>query len=281
MICQELLRAIDPYLDEELSVMGILRVQGHLIFCEPCRKVMESEALLHSLVTADAVRDQAPSSLREQILERVTAATSGLTGFQTGPQRSALRQVCLAGAAILGIFLAVLMIPGVRGPEGLPPLAAEVAAKHLLYGEGAGAALEMTTSEAPRMALWLERRLGFSVNIPVLARPGERLVGGRVSSVADSPAAYLVYERGGRRISLFITRPSPLARPGGAKRVVEGLELYTTALRGITLVWWEDAEHLYAAASRAGVKDLVEFALLCVRSGRLSGAVNQSQQEQS
>ncbi len=51
--------------------------------------------------------------------------------------------------------------------------------------------------------------------------------------------------------------------------VLDGVELYTTTLHGATLVWWEDAEHLYAAASTAGMRDLEEFARLCVRTGRL------------
>lgn len=265
MTCQELLRAIDAYLDGELSVMETLRMQGHLIFCEPCRKLVESEALLHSLVSTDAIRDQAPAQLRERILQRVAAPPPPLPASRLGPWRSTIPRVSLAAVAILALLLGVLMLPGVRGPVDLQPLAAELASKHLLYAH-AGTALEMTTSEAPRMAAWLERRLGFSVKLPLLARPGERLVGGRVSSVADAPAAYLLYERNGRRISLLIMQPPPLARRGGVKQVVEGVELYTTALRGIALVWWEDAERFYAAASTAGMKDVLEFALRCVRS---------------
>lgn len=272
MTCQEFLRAIDPYLDDELPVMDTLRVQGHLICCEPCRKAAESEALLHAVITADAVGDEAPPRLRERILERVSAAPAVLRGAPSRPRRWVFPRAFLAAAATVGLLAGVLLIPGAKGPEGLSPLAAEVVAKHLLYGGGAGTTLEMTTSQAPRMAAWLEHRLGFAVKVPLLARPGERLVGGRVSSVADIPTAYLLYERGGRRISLFIVQSLPLARAGGTRRVVEGEEFYFTALRGINLVWWEDGERLYLAASAAGASDLLEFALLCVRSGRPSEA---------
>lgn len=269
MTCQELVRTLDPYLDDELSVMETLRVQGHLICCEPCRKAAESEALLHSMILADAVEDEAPLRLRERILERVSAEPAVFPGAPSRPRRWVFPRAFLAAAAAVGLLAGVLLIPGGKGLEGLSPLTAEVVAKHLLYG-GAGTALEMTTSQAPLMAAWLERRLGFPVKVPLLARPGERLVGGRVSSVADLPAAYLLYERGGHRTSLFIARSLDLAPSGVTRRVVEGEEFYLAALRGIDLVWWEDGELLYAAASAAGGGDLLEFALLCVRSGRPS-----------
>ncbi len=274
MTCQEALRAIDPYLDDELSVMETLRMQGHLIFCERCRKVMESEAALHSLIVADAVRDQAPVGLRARILRRISGGPSILHAPRSRPSWSVFARAWLAGIAGLGILLAVLVIPGARRPEEFTRLVGEVADKHLLYAASPSATLEMTTSETSRIAGWLEPRLGFPVKLPQFARPGERLVGGRVSSLADAAAAYLLYERDGRRLSLFITPRSSVPRVEGPSRVVDGVEFYTTTLRGINLVWWEDEDddRLYAAASTAGVQDAVEFALLCVRSGRLRQA---------
>lgn len=271
MTCREFLSAVDPYLDDELTVVETLRVHGHLLFCEACRKAMESEAFLRSLIAADAAGEQAPHSLSERVRQHVAAASSLVPASRPGPRRPLLTRAVLAGVAMLGLVLAIVLIPGGRGPDDLSPLAAEVAAKHLLYGVGKEAARDLATSEAPRMAAWLEGPLGFSVKLPRLARPGERLVGGRVLSVADAPAAYLLYERDGARISLFITRPRPFGRGSGDTLMVEGVELYTTRVGGVAVAWWEDAGRLYAAASTAGAKDVLEFAVLCVRSGTPSG----------
>ncbi len=268
MTCQGLVRAIDPYLDDELSVLEVLRVQGHLLFCDPCRTVLESEAQLHALLAADAVQDQPSPALRERILWRV----SGMVSPSARPRgRLALPRGLLAGVLLGGLLVAGLLaaLPGLRGPEEFPPFAAEVAAKHRLYTEAGAPTLDLTTADVSRVAGWLEGRLGFRVKAPQLLRPGERLVGARVSSVADVPAAYLLYEWGGHRLSLFILGPRPRMVGGGTRRILDGVELYTTTLHGATLVWWEDAEHLYAAASTAGMRDLEEFARLCVRTGRL------------
>jgi mycothiol system anti-sigma-R factor len=71
MACDEFLAAIDAYLDEELSIVDILRMHGHLLSCECCYRVMESEATLHSLLAEDAASDQPPGSLRERIIQRI------------------------------------------------------------------------------------------------------------------------------------------------------------------------------------------------------------------
>jgi mycothiol system anti-sigma-R factor len=67
MTCQEALASLDPYLDEELSMLEILRVEHHLEQCDACRQVRDSEANLHALLAADAVCDAPPAGLRERI----------------------------------------------------------------------------------------------------------------------------------------------------------------------------------------------------------------------
>jgi anti-sigma factor RsiW len=275
MTCNEFLRAIDAYLDDELSVMDILRAHGHLLSCEFCHRVVGSEATLHALLADDAARDELPGSLRERIIQRVTAEDDAGASREPADARSRLGSFAslsafLAAVAFVGLLLLVPLIPGSRGPAELAPLAAELAAKHLLYSGGQGSALEMKTSEPSEMIRWLERRVGLSLRLPQLDQPDDRLIGGRVSSLADAPAAYLLYQRGGRRISLFVTRSVPGTSREGSEEIVEGVEVYRTVLRGVVLAWWEDEDEgrLYAAASTGDSSELQEFAVLCIRGGQ-------------
>jgi len=275
MTCNEFVRAIDAYLDDELSVLDILRVHAHLLSCELCPRVMESEAALHSLLAEDAVRDQVPGPLRERIVRRVAAEEDVEALSRTSVARSrrgpfAALSALLAAAAFVVLLLLVPLLPESRGPRDLVPLAAELAAKHLLYSSGREAALEMRTSEPAEMSRWGERRLGLSLKVPRLDEAGGRLVGGRVSSLADAPAVYLLYEWGGRRVSLLVTRSVPDRRRGGSERAFDRVELTTETLRGVALAWWEEEDEgqLYAAASTGDPSGLREFALLCMRSGQ-------------
>jgi mycothiol system anti-sigma-R factor len=274
MTCNELVRAIDAYLDDELSVMDILRLHGHLLSCGHCHRVMGSEAALHSLLAEEAARDRPPGALRERIIQRVAAeeqiGRSG-TGWEARPRPGpfVLLSAVLAAAALVGLLVLIPWMTENRKSADLVPLAAEVAAKHLLYSGGLGSGLEITTSQASALTQWVERRIGLPLKLPELDQADARLVGGRVSSLADAPAAYLLYQRGGRHISLFVTRSVPGASVGGSRSLVDGAELSTSALRGVVLAWWEEEDEgrLYAAASTGDANELREFAVLCIRSG--------------
>ncbi len=267
MTCPELLRAIDPYLDDELSVLEVLRVQAHLLRCDPCRAAMDSEARLHSLLEADAMQDQPSPALREQILQRLATVPPGPSSPERRRGRFAVPYAVLTGVTLIAALLAAVMFLRFPGASNPPPFVEEVAAKHRLYTEAAGPPLDLKTTDVERLTGWLGGRVGLPLKAPTRLRPGERLVGGRVSSLADAPAAYLLYEQGNHPLSLFIGRPPSPAPPEGNKWIVEGVELYTSTVHGLTLVWWEDGDHVYVAASAAGARDLAEFALLCIRSG--------------
>lgn len=273
MTCEEFVRAIDPYLDDELSIMEILRVHGHLVSCELCHRVMGSEATLHNLLTKDAARDQPPESLRERILRAVVAedveGASRRSEAQSRPGAFASFSALLTAGLLVGLLVVVPWMPGSKEPEDLMPLAAEVAAKHLLYGVPLHAALELRTSDASEMARWLQRRAGLSLKLPDLDRANGRLIGARVSSLADEPAVYLLYEWGGRYLSLFVTRPAAGANRG-AEKVAGDNDLHTAELRGVILAWWEeeDENQLYAAALTGDAAALREFAHLCIRGGQ-------------
>jgi putative zinc finger protein len=74
MKCDQFLGAIDPYLDEELSIIDSLRMHGHLLLCKRCRQVIGSETTLHALLVKDGMADQPSDSLRERIIREIRRA---------------------------------------------------------------------------------------------------------------------------------------------------------------------------------------------------------------
>ena len=269
MICKELARYIDPYLDDEVSVIDNLRVQAHLVFCGKCKAVVKSEVSLRGLIEADALEDSAPDRLKEKILQQI--------GEQARPERSHALGLfssrarlflagLLAGVAGMALIFPLAAYLFKSSPGSVSPLVAEMVGKHQIYGQGAGN-LQIESSNAVEVASWLRQRLDFPVKLPQLARPGERLVGARLSSVADGQAAFLLYERAGHRTSLYVFKAAPAHLFLGTPKSVAGIRFFTSTLEGYSAVWWEDEGRYEAAISDGGINDLIEFGLLCARGG--------------
>ena len=264
MMCRDVATVLDAYLDDELSVLEVLRVQSHLEACDQCRAAMEAEAALHALLEADALEDALPSALRDRVVQRVAAAAASPPASERWQRAAAA--VVLRPAIVFGALLALaLVVPGIRGPVEPPRFAMEAAAQYRLSSEGGGTGLDLTTTDLRRLSAWMQGRVGLSVSAPAVNRPKRHLVGGGVASVGGVPAAHLVYEWDGQRLSLFVI-PTPATRPDWPEREIDGVDVYTARLGETTVTWWDDAEHLYIAASPAGSRALAEFARLCIRN---------------
>ncbi len=82
--CQETVAKLQTFLDRELSTDEVGVVRFHLDNCPPCEHLFRFEDHLRRLVKIRACTENAPSSLREQILARVR--TSDLNRLTEGPR---------------------------------------------------------------------------------------------------------------------------------------------------------------------------------------------------
>jgi anti-sigma factor RsiW len=235
-------------------------VQEHVEHCEACRRAVESEATLHALLAADAVRDAPPAGLRNRILGQVGAGAPRRRSWGAWRPSPGFRLI-LAGGVAAVLLLGILIVLASR------PVSTDALVWHL-DGERALVDLELRTTNPAEVTSWLESRLGLSVSFPSAAPGGERLVGARVSSIGSQKAAQLLYERHGRRISLFITERAFRLRERAQEHVVEGVEVYLANLTGVRVAWWDEGDHLYLVAVRASETEVLDFAALCVRLAR-------------
>ena len=278
MTCHDTLTALDAYLDDELTVLEALRVQQHLTRCVSCRRAAETEGALHGLLAAEAMHEAPPAALEERILREVRAEARAGAGRPRWRPRFIPSPAWLPRRALAGLLLACVVLPGTGGPADAP-FAGEAVARHLVDATRATPDLGLVTPDASRLGGWLRQRLGFDVDVPPAAGRGERLRGGGVSTVADRPAAHVLYEgEGGQRVSLFVMRQWPRAPAEGSEESIDGVDLYTTTLNGVSLAWWADHGRLYLALARAGATDLRRLAVLCIRQQRtLTGGASAGQ----
>jgi mycothiol system anti-sigma-R factor len=67
MNCRDCAKALNPYLDRELSDAEVLEVRSHLEACSPCLDQYQFEESLRRLVRVRCQEQGAPESLRTRI----------------------------------------------------------------------------------------------------------------------------------------------------------------------------------------------------------------------
>lgn len=106
----------------------------------------------------------------------------------------------VALAAVGGYLLREMTEPSAVFAD--PPFVAAAVGAHAVFAPEMRHAVEVPASEARHLVYWLSKRIETPVRIAPL--PGWSVVGGRLLSDANHPAAQLMYEdANGRRITLF------------------------------------------------------------------------------
>jgi len=183
------------------------------------------------------------------------------------PERMHLRQpawIAHAKAAILvGIGVAIgLMVSLVAPLSSDPSLASSqlplrAARAHLVYASEVRHPVEVDATQQEHLVKWLSKRLGIDLKVPVLAREGFELLGGRLLPGNEGPVAQFMYQdQSGKRLTLYVTRP----HKGDA------LTAFRFAQEGpVSVFYWMDSECGYALSGELDRPALAKVATAVYR----------------
>lgn len=73
--CSEVLTKVYEYLDGEMTEADYAKIRQHLHECGPCLQEYDLDQLLKALVRRSCRCEAAPSTLRLQIMARITTVT--------------------------------------------------------------------------------------------------------------------------------------------------------------------------------------------------------------
>lgn len=253
MTCHEVGRDLEAYLDGELSVRATLEVAEHLASCATCASREERARAVQAHLRVTAPRPEVPPALRERITAALDLADR--RALRSG-QTLASRPVWLATAAAAA---AVLLAVWLGRPTGPPPLSVELVGQHMSVARLAEP-VEFASSDAGAVSGWFRGRAPYRVPVPDYSGSGIRLLGGRVTELSDRRAAFIVYEKNRRTISLF-TFPrygEGLARVTVVTR--DGRTFYTQEVRGYQVLLWHEGEMAYALVGDLGWDELFQCA---------------------
>jgi len=210
--CPGRVEAISALLAGELGEAEELELRRHLDGCARCVAWRAELEGLSDALARELRRERAPRRLGERV--------AGLAPRRVGPLTRPSRPAAVAalGAAVLA---AVLVVAWALYPP--PSFEAALVADHRKLVSGR-VALHAPASDPEAVERTLAARLPFSVELGSVS--GARLLGGHACHLVGRDAAYLQFERGGERISVFAFPRAEMRRVGGPRcRLVEGASL--------------------------------------------------------
>ena len=218
--CSGQFEEISAFLDGELTGDQELELRRHLDECESCAAWRVQLEAFSAGVARSLGQERAPHSLSERV-----------QGLAPRFWRRSLAVAVLT--PVLGA-LAVFALWSARPADSFE--AALLEDHHRLIS--GGTALDVASTNPIVVANALGERLPFRIEVAHV--PEARLRGGHACHMQGRHAAYLQYERGGERVSVFVYRSSgPSAKHGWRCR----------PLGGESLCEFEDSEQTVAVVA--------------------------------
>lgn len=243
MMCADVARELEPYVDRELDADSLAAIRSHVSACVSCRQRVAERDALGRLVRAVPYR-AAPDRLRARVVARVRR------------RRSLRRVLAWAAAAVLIVSVGAGMEFVRSATTQSNALVEDLVDSHVrsLLAEHL---FDVQSTDQHTVKPWFLGKLDFSPLVVDLARAGFPLVGGRLDYVSGQPVAALVYQRQKHMINVFVW-PASNEGPGPRER----------AIRGFNVRHWVRQGMSFWAVSDLNETELNEF----VRAHRMSPA---------
>jgi mycothiol system anti-sigma-R factor len=191
MMCEEVERDLDSYVDRELDATAATAIRDHVASCPTCRRRVAEREALGRLVRA-ATYYSAPDRLRARVLARTR---------QSRPLR---RVLTWAAAAVLLVSLGggVAWLQSAMTPKDA--VAEEIVTSHV-RSLMVNHLFDVQSTDQHTVKPWFTGKLDFSPPVVDLAPVGFPLVGGRLDYIGGEPVAALVYQRRQHTINVFVS----------------------------------------------------------------------------
>lgn len=199
MACDAWREKLDAYLDNELGAGEAAALGAHLRTCAPCSADALDRVLLKRSVAAAGKRYEASTDLRAKVAKSIGSKGRRQISYSSG---WIWRLLVVPALLVVIVSVAVEFY-----------VSRESARRLRLYGELADLHVATLASPTPvdvvstdrhTVKPWFEGKIPFTFNLPELQGSDFILVGGRVTYLAQTPGAQLIYRIRKHEISVFI-----------------------------------------------------------------------------
>jgi len=195
MGCEVWRDKLDLYVDGELGPAEASELTAHMRTCAACAAGALARVQLKRAVSSAGMRYQPGAALREKITRRVSAKPRWVFGWQW-------RILVVPAVLVLLASVAVNWYVG-RESARRQRVYSELADLHVAALASA-TSVDVVSSDRHTVKPWFEGKIPFSFNLPELQGSQFTLVGGRLTYLAQTPGAHLIYQIRKHEISVFI-----------------------------------------------------------------------------
>ncbi|MEK6607641.1 MAG: zf-HC2 domain-containing protein [Myxococcota bacterium] len=265
MNCGDLRKLADAYFDGEFADDDRRDLEAHAAACVACGRHVETERRYHDALRVGlrGLDEPVPPALAGRI-DAALAAAARPTGRAEAARPSRTRAwvvtACLAAAASAASLFFVQ-----RRDERLRALDAATAAASVSIVEAVVEShrrdlpVEVASVNPEDVRHWFQGKIDVPVRPPHMRTSGARLVGGRVSNVRERQAAQLVYDLGGRKVSVLIFDPDGMRLDAPRRQRVRDHDVALGGRRGYNVALFQDRGLGYAVAGEADDAEIMNF----------------------
>jgi anti-sigma factor (TIGR02949 family) len=246
MTCDQVRQLLHAYIDDELDIATVLRIESHLPDCPACLRETEAAQVVRTAMAQPEMYYPAPSALRDRLKQAIRSEAGAMeppakAGFFTSWR---IRPMAFSGlaASLLVIIGSVFLFFASGAPHGQID---ELIGSHVRSLE-ADHLLDVPSTDQHTVKPWFAGKIDFSPPVIDLAAEGYPLIGGRLDYLGQQKVASLIYRRNKHVINLFIW-------PGDSPAE-------TLSKRGFNLIRFECKGMTCWAVSDLNAAELQQFA---------------------
>jgi anti-sigma factor RsiW len=199
MACDAWGQKLDAYVDGELAPSDATAFAAHLKTCLACATDALELTRMKRSVGVAGKRYEPSVQFRNRIAQRVSEKSVWVR--EPAPGRF-WRLIALPAAAFAIVFIAFAFYLNREGARQQPVLS-ELADLHIATLASANP-IDVVSTDRHTVKPWFQGKIPFTFNLPDLQGSDFTLLGGRVSYLAQSPGAQLIFQVRKHEISVFI-----------------------------------------------------------------------------
>jgi anti-sigma factor RsiW len=174
--------------------------EKHLEHCEKCRRIHTMDTLIEDGIKIGLQPVAVPRGLLNRVETELFADTEERAW-------SLARWFKFVPALAVAALIVIIVLQPFSGQiKSLDQMGTYALANHLSVETN----MAVSTTEAGVAARWFTQQLGYAVKVPDLRSYGLTLLGGRLCSLGEEKAAYLLCRKNGKKVSLFIVTADAL-----------------------------------------------------------------------